>query len=113
MRGSPCASGVVVHQRARRRRSSARCCRDVDEVLGAAEPVVMARLRGTVAQQLLRHQQRGGRTGRCSAHRGGALAPGWVQGGSSLVLTVDAAVVAAAVAAVVLRVLDARLGIAL
>jgi hypothetical protein len=36
-----------------------------------------------------------------------------VQGGSSLVLAVDAAVVAAAVAAVVLRVLDARLGVAL
>jgi hypothetical protein len=36
-----------------------------------------------------------------------------VQGASSLVLAVDAAVVAAAVAAVILRMLDARLGVAL
>jgi hypothetical protein len=36
-----------------------------------------------------------------------------VQGGSSFFLAVDAAVVAAAVAAVILRMFDARLGVAL
>ena len=115
MRYVPSASGVV-HQGARAHWRRSWCSWNgsgVDELLEAPEPVVVARLRGAVAQQLLRHQQRGGWAGRYLAHGGGALAPRWVQGGSSLALAVDADVVAAAVAAVVLRLLDARLGVTL
>ena len=88
----------MVHQRAR-----GRCCCSrhggVDELGDAVDPVIKARLRWAVAQQLVRHEQSSTRVRSGSALRGSAWVPGRVQGGS-LLLDV-----------VVLWVLDAGLGV--
>ena len=111
MRGGSSASGVVVHQRARRRRSSARCRRNVDEVLKAAEPVVVRLSCGTVAEEFRGHEQRGVWAGRWTPKSGGAVALGRMRGLSVLAVpVVDVFVEAVVVVAViVLGVLHTRL----
>ena len=111
MRGGSSAPGVVVHQRARRRWSCARCSRDVDEVLETAEPVVVRFGGGAVAEELRGHEQRGVRTGRWMPKSGGAVALGRMRGLSVLAVpVVDVFVEAVVVVAVlVLGVLHTRL----
>jgi hypothetical protein len=98
VRYASCAPSRMVHQRAR-----GRCCCSrhggVDELGDAVDPVIEARLRWAVAQQLVRHEQSSTRVRSGSALRGSAWVPGRVQGGS-LLLDV-----------VVLWVLDAGLGV--
>ena len=110
MRGSPCASGVVVHQRARRRRSCAWRRRDVDEVLEEFEPVVVRFGGGAVAEELRGHEQRGVWAGRWAPKSGGAVALGRMRGLSVLAVPVVDVFVEAVVvvAVVVLGVLHTR-----
>ena len=111
MRGRSRAYGFVVHQRARRRRSCARCRRNVDEVLEAAEPVVVRLSHGAVAEELHGHEQRGVWSGRWTPKSGGAVALGRMRALSVLAVpVVDVFVEAVVVVAViVLGVLHARL----
>ena len=67
----------------------------------------MSLQRGAVLQQLLRHEKRGCRAGRREAQRGGSTVLRRVQGGGLLAIVVSLSVAAV----VVLRVLDAGLGV--
>ena len=78
-----------------------------DELGEAVEPGLLSLRRGTVLQQLLRHEKRSCWAGRRAAQRGGSTVPRQVQGGGFLFVEVvlDVAVV------VVLWMLNAGLGV--
>ena len=111
MRGGSSAPGVVVHQRARRRWSSTRCRRNVDEVLEAAEPVVVRLSCRAVAEEFRGHEQRGVWAGRWTPKSGGTVALGRMRGLSVLAVPVVDVFVEAVivVAVIVLGVLHTRL----
>ena len=95
MGGGSHAAGVVVHQRAGLRQSSACGSRNADEVLGAALPVVLSVHRRTVVEELFCHEESCAKTG-CRASLTGRIGVlQWVRGLS--VLAVVVAVVAACV----------------
>ena len=93
------------NQRARRCRSGD--ASGSDELGEAVEPGFLSLRRGTVLQQLLRHEKRSCWAGRRAAQRGGSAVPRRVQGGSFLF----AEVVLGVVVVVVLWMLDAGLGV--
>ena len=103
VRHVPCAC----RENQRARRSGSGDASGADEIGEAVEPGFLGRRRGTVLQQLLRHEKRSCWAGRRAAQRGGSSVPPRVQGGSLFF----AEVVLGVVVVVVLRVLDAGLGV--